>query len=55
MISVPQEVIRAMDEVISDHVAWDDWEEWSKIMQEVERVMHNGALDNVCFSTSRRT
>jgi len=29
-----KEVIRAMDEVISDHVAWDDWEEWSKIMEE---------------------
>ena len=31
-----KEVIRAMDEVISDHVAWDDWEEWSKIMEEVD-------------------
>ena len=27
-----KEVIRAMDEVISDHVEWDNWEEWSKIM-----------------------
>ena len=30
-----KEVIRAMDEVIADHVAWDDWEQWSKIMEEV--------------------
>jgi len=27
-------VIRAMDKVISDHVAWDDWEAWEKIMLE---------------------
>jgi len=29
-----KEVIRAMDEVIADHVAWDDWEKWSEIMAE---------------------
>ena len=39
-----KEVIRAMDEVIADHVAWDDWEEWSKIMEEVDTMTHNGAL-----------
>jgi len=27
-------VIRAMDKVISDHVAWDDWTAWEKIMKE---------------------
>ena len=26
-------VIRAMDKVISDHVAWDDWTAWEKIMK----------------------
>ena len=25
-------VIRAMDKVISDHVAWDDWEAWNNLM-----------------------
>ena len=30
-----KEVIRAMDKVISDHVEWDNWEAWSKIMEEV--------------------
>jgi len=25
-------VIRAMDKVISDHIAWDDWEAWEKLM-----------------------
>jgi len=29
-----KEVIRAMDKVISDHVEWDNWEAWSKIMEE---------------------
>ena len=31
-----KEVIRAMDKVISDHVEWDNWEAWSKIMEEVK-------------------
>ena len=30
-----KEVIRAMDKVISDHVEWDNWEAWNKIMEEV--------------------
>jgi len=25
-------VIRAMDDVIADHIAWDDWEAWEKLM-----------------------
>ena len=29
-----KEVIRAMDKVISDHVEWDNWDEWGKIMAE---------------------
>ena len=29
-----KEVIRAMDEVISDHVEWDNWDKWSEIMAE---------------------
>ena len=50
-----KEVIRAMDEVIADHVAWDDWEQWSKIMEE---VTHNDAFKGsafVVFSISQRT
>lgn len=51
-----KEVIRAMDEVIADHVAWDDWEQWSKIMEEVETLPHNDALEGfVIFSISQRT
>ena len=33
-----KEVIRAMDKVISDHVEWDNWEAWSKIMEEVKNL-----------------
>ena len=29
-----KEVIRAMDEVIADHVEWDNWDKWSEIMAE---------------------
>merc|ERR1712244_118761 len=29
-----KEVIRAMDQVISDHVEWDNWDKWSEIMAE---------------------
>ena len=51
-----KEVIRAMDEVIADHVAWDDWEEWSKIMEEVDTLSHNDAFEDfVIFSISQRT
>ena len=32
-----------MDEVIADHVAWDDWEEWSMIMAEVDTLAYNDA------------
>jgi len=31
---IAKEVIRAMDEVIADHVEWDNWEKWSEIMEE---------------------
>ena len=50
-----------MDEVISDHVAWDDWEEWSKIMEEVDTLTYNDALLIMVylrpdyFSISQRT
>ena len=36
-----KEVIRAMDKVIADHVEWDNWEAWYKIMQEV-RLLSTG-------------
>ena len=36
-----KEVIRAMDKVISDHVEWDNWEAWSKIMEEVKYCLIN--------------
>lgn len=29
-----KEVIRAMDERIKDHVAWNDWEQWGAIMSQ---------------------
>ena len=29
-----KEVIRAMDEIIADHISWDDWEAWSKLMEQ---------------------
>ena len=32
---IAKEVIRAMDEVIADHIEWDNWEEWNKLMQKV--------------------
>ena len=48
-----------MDEVIADHVAWDDWEEWSKIMEEVDTLAYNDEkylyLSSDCFSISQRT
>ena len=39
-----KEVIRAMDKVISDHVEWDNWEAWNKIMEEVLSLFRNKRL-----------
>ena len=50
-----KEVIRAMDKVISDHVEWDNWEAWSKIMEEVKFCLINYSksyLSNCKFISS---
>ena len=49
-----KEVIRAMDEVIADHVAWDDWEQWSKIMEEVTHYHIMTHLKVLLFSVFHR-
>ena len=49
-----KEVIRAMDKVISDHVEWDNWEAWSKIMEEVKNYCHLVRIINMyTISTSK--
>ena len=47
---IAKEVIRAMDEVIADHIEWDNWEEWNKLMQKVK--LSTNSIMSVCVSVN---